>query len=386
MLQSIKKYGIVFGILILLYIGAMTAVFCIPNTWIEHNVTMSLGEFDRGTYWHVDNYMVGTMMDGQTDRLMLSNALRQEENSVFYNALDVSAYPRYWHGYLVLLRPLLCIFKYKYIKYLSMILCFLLLCAAYRKVCELTNTGVGVGMVLAFGMGNLICIPLLMQYMSMYYITILSVLAFCTLYKRNKNFDMGLFFLVVGSVTNFFDFLTTPLISLGFPLVLALIVCAKEEKHRTRDCFWFGLKQSFLWAAGYGGTWLAKWCIASVVLQKNVLADAMENILYRTGGDAQTGRLAAIGENLVMMFPKPAVVVVLAVALVWLVLMKRGHAPASFVKKMLPLLCVACYPFVWYLVLSNHSQVHDYFTYRTLEVTVFAAVAFLSMCVRWREK
>ena len=48
----------------------------------------------------------------------------------------------------------------------------------------------------------------------------------------------------------------------------------------------------------------------------------------------------------------------------------------------LPVLLVAAYPFIWYLVLSNHSQIHSYFTYRTLETSVFAVLAFMAVCVR----
>lgn len=185
-MQAIKKYGIVFGILLLIYMVSMMLSFCIPNSWLVNNYNMSMGEFDHGSYWHIDNFLIGTQMDGQTDKLMLTNTMKQEQNTILYNAMDVNNYPRYWHGYLILLRPLLCFFKYKYIKYMSMILCFALLCIAYRKVCELLNPGVGIGMVIAFSMGNIICIPLLMQYMSMYYITIAAVIIYCTLCQKKR--------------------------------------------------------------------------------------------------------------------------------------------------------------------------------------------------------
>ena len=40
---------------------------------------------------------------------------------------------------------------------------------------------------------------------------------------------------------------------------------------------------------------------------------------------------------------------------------------------------VACYPFLWYAVLTNHSYMHDWFTYRELAITVFAVSMLYSV-------
>ena len=383
-LCAIKKYGIVFGGLIFGYMLAMIAVFCIPNSWLMNNYNMSMGEFNRGSYWALDDFLVGTNMDGQTDKLILSNCVSQEGNSVVYNAMDVNNYARYWHGYLVLVRPLLCLFKYKYIKYMSMILCFVLLCIAYQKLSELLGKGIGVAYVIAMCMGNIICIPLLFQYMAMYYVTVISTILFCLLYQKRKRFSAGIFFLVVGSVTNFLDFLTSPLVSLGLLLVPACLLYTREKEYTAGHGIGYLVHKSVLWVLGYGGTWLAKWCVSSVLLKRNVIKDAIETIIYRTEGaaDEVINRFDVLQRNLSTMFPKGAIAVAAALFVMWIFLLVKKHQSLQQIKNAAPVVLLAGYPVVWYFVLANHSQIHSYFTYRTLEITIFAVLAFMAACIK----
>lgn len=41
-------------------------------------------------------------------------------------------------------------------------------------------------------------------------------------------------------------------------------------------------------------------------------------------------------------------------------------------------LLIAIIPFVWYMVLANHSYVHYWFTYRELAIFIFAILVWLS--------
>lgn len=406
LLTGWKRYPVVFAGLILLYLLLLFLVFCIPDSWLGDNYEESMTEFTKGMYWSVDDALVGTQMDGGTDQLILSNCVTDDSHTPFYNMLDVSDYARYWHGYLVMVRPLLCLMTYKHIRYISMILCFLLLCLVYEKVGKLLNRGVGVALVVSLCMGNIIVIPLLFQYMSMYYITVVAIFLYCLAAERGRP-DDGLFFLAVGSVTNFIDFLTSPLNSLGMLLVVAYLLYVKESPgDGAGKRMLFLIRNSVAWVAGYGFTWLAKWCIASVFLRRNVIADALDTILFRTAGNEEypTDRLGTIRVNLGYMLPKGAVAVLGVLAVCWvgiLVLARiRRQSRRSGTGKMreyvisiscedkktiaayLPVLLTAVYPFVWYLVLSNHSQIHSYFTYRTLETSIFAVLAFMAVCVR----
>ena len=52
----------------------------------------------------------------------------------------------------------------------------------------------------------------------------------------------------------------------------------------------------------------------------------------------------------------------------------------------LPIGLVALYPYIWYLVMSNHSQIHFWYTYRAQLVTLFGILMFLSCILREKQE
>ena len=51
-----------------------------------------------------------------------------------------------------------------------------------------------------------------------------------------------------------------------------------------------------------------------------------------------------------------------------------GGKPLN-IRRLPPVLFCAALPFMWYMVLLNHSAEHAFFTYRALCVTLFAGVS-----------
>ena len=78
-------------------------------------------------------------------------------------------------------------------------------------------------------------------------------------------------------------------------------------------------------------------------------------------------------------FRDPVTLMVFALAIAGFVLFvvfgkKKFKLPE---KNLLPLLLLAVAPFVWYCVLSNHSAIHFWMTYRIIAITVMAIGAIL---------
>lgn len=121
-------------------------VYCIPEDKMKSRMQESANIFQKeGSYTYITNYNV-VQLDNFTDALMLLTASnpRNEsvwkaavyasrykageydpcqtllylytENDINTNVISVS-YPKYWHGYLVFLKPLLCLFNYPTIRY-----------------------------------------------------------------------------------------------------------------------------------------------------------------------------------------------------------------------------------------------------------------------------
>lgn len=60
----------------------------------------------------------GAQLDG-TDYTMILNVVSENpEASVLYKAMDCNNYARYWHGYLLFLRPMMLLFSYMQIRYI----------------------------------------------------------------------------------------------------------------------------------------------------------------------------------------------------------------------------------------------------------------------------
>ena len=49
--------------------------------------------------------------------------------------------------------------------------------------------------------------------------------------------------------------------------------------------------------------------------------------------------------------------------------------------KVSSILLIALMPFVWYIILKNHSQMHCWFTYRNLSITVYTVLAFIGYSI-----
>ena len=68
-------------------------------------------------------------------------------------------------------------------------------------------------------------------------------------------------------------------------------------------------------------------------------------------------------------------IVILVVALVLLIWKKAKDMKT--IMAYLPMLLVAAYPYIWYLVMSNHSQIHYWYTYRAQVLTMFGILVFV---------
>jgi len=111
-------------------------------------------------------------------------------------------------------------------------------------------------------------------------------------------------------------------------------------------------------------------------------------ILERTAGvgheEFNISRGQALAENIKEMFPPSAVAMLVAIVAVLLVLSVVFRKPKADFVRMLPLLAVAAFPYLWYLVLADHSQIHAWFTYRAQIISVFAVLGYLGYGIHFR--
>ena len=149
-----------------------------------------------------------------------------------------------------------------------------------------------------------------------------------------------------------------------------------------------------VWGAGYGVSWALRWVYATAYVGvRGVVDDVLTTARFRIDGDTTfTGKpvelstvpLGSLGKNLgywamtVGLWAAVVIVVALAVA-VWrrratvvAGVTARGGWPAVAALAAPALLVV-----VWYEFLRNHSQIHAFFTHRSLGAATAICVAAL---------
>lgn len=349
----------------------------------------------------------GMARDNYTDSLMLGAAAYDDDGaSVIQKALLVphdetlaeqplesllqyaangsiqspTVYPRYWHGYLVFLKPLLTVFNYSQIRIINTIILSVLLLLTLMGIHREFGKKNLVGFVLAIMFTFPIVIPYCMQYCTMTYIMLIAVNTLLyqgeDLYKKQK---LIYFWLFVGIATAYFDFLTYPALALGVGLVIQELLLSKRfalpQKTRMKAI----ILSSVIWLSGYGCMWAAKWVLAQLLTDENVITDALNQILRRTVGEVDyQGRRAnpitAVAANF-SCFTNVIFLVLIIISLVWFAVCLKKRRANGY-KGDLNYVLISFIPIVWYILLTSHSFDHSSFTYRALMVSVYALLCY----------
>lgn len=376
-MKHIKRFLITTICLLFIYVISLTVVFCFPNNWIQENVNTSVeilnSEQDYPAYiFHSD----AVSLDNFTDKLILQKAIKTQRNPLLYG-MDVDNYSRYWHGYHIITRVLLVFCNILQIRYLLMMAFYLLFgitCIHLYKRFQMAGT-------LPFILGMVSIYPntvnISLQFSSAFLLTLIFT-NIILLYYEKLNENIFLAFFIFGSITNFFDLLTTPIITLGVPLLFLLLLSKESIMNKIKII----IKTSVLWGTGYAVTWTAKWLLGSLILQKNVLKEAKESISIRTAGTEayvldRKFTYMTNWENIVPPFSIKYIIILFILCAVFLFLLcKKYNGLSEKIIGLLPLLLVGSYPFIWYYILGNHSQIHHFFTYRTQLIFVIAILLF----------
>ena len=190
---------------IVLGTAAMIAVYCLPTRRMNDNVGKSqeIQHSEQSRFTWAPGY-AGTGLDGYTDAIMLGNAVfrgtgdpiqdAMRNPRVMYDISDGSPvdsliryvnkseldpghqveYARYWHGYLVLLKPLLLFFTLPDLRMMNLMVQFILMLAVLLELYRQR----GYGLAIPFG-AMILCLnpvstALCMQYSSIYYLMLVG--------------------------------------------------------------------------------------------------------------------------------------------------------------------------------------------------------------------
>lgn len=303
------------------------------------------------------------------------------------------SYARYWHGYLVITRPALWIGGLEGL-------------AAYTLLLFIASLGLAV-FALASRLGWLVATAVLSPVListnviavlttdpthAVTWSVILASVGAITLVTDRWGWQYGTVAVALcAAIFNYVDFLTTPPAAWALSVfAVASVVNATGPPRRV-------LLQSVIvsglaWPCAYALTWVTKWVLSAVVVDPHSLAEVRDKVVSRSvgpvGGAPTTFGVTTL-KNLGywwggldtshLVLPAAVLAVVCCLGLV---LRRSGKQRGEGLFVLFVLSLPAVVVPVWYEVLRNHSQVHVWFTYRSVPVAIGIGVAAAILAVR----
>lgn len=413
-LRHTLKYIVIFLLAVAVLTTLLVLCACIPKLAIRENTLESAQFLCNGElFGTVVDGAEGSKIDRYADSILLGIAwqydstdpLRSVMLSSYYhtkyqneneNLLDAvtenlvpnQQYLRYWHGSNVIVRLLLPVLSIEQIYLLNgitmAVLIAWLLIVLCRQKYYIPAGGIGLGLVLTASW----FVPLSLEYTWAYLLMLAGSIAAVKLACAGKWQRMGVFFLLSGMLTNYLDFLTTETLTLLVPLLLVLWINLHTCRQTMRSLAVSASKAALMWLLGYGGMWVTKWILASLVLGENVLPYVTDHIQQRVGSGGLQLMLPAVIRNVKCLFPleygTAGVVAAIGLALILLYVGYVYHKNRINKPWILLLVVIGAVPYIRYMVLSNHAYLHCFFTYRAQLATIVALIMILGELVEWR--
>ncbi len=382
-------------------------VYCLPVEKMFNHLESSVDFIKTGDVPRWSKNVIHTSLDNFADVIMLTKAAYPVENVIESAMLNPSwssnvipaktfsegfvkliemdyrgfddkpfTYPRYWHGYLTILKPALLIFTAEQLRILNLYVQFLLLITALILIYKKLGIYYFYSFALMILFYNPITTVLAFQHTNVYCIMLLTVIL---ILRFNENLKIGsrytYFFMTVGILTAYFDLLTCPLVPLGIGLIFYFVLNKPQVLSLIEKCF--------AWGFGYVGMWSGKILAATILTKENVISDAFGELMIRTShheGHGLNGESISIfGTFLknINSFCEGPIRIVLIILFIYCcyVLYKKNFI---FKKNIVTgFLFITALPFMWYTAACNHSFMHNHFTYRELTITFLGILAFI---------
>jgi hypothetical protein len=390
-------------ILLVIFVVLMICTYLIPKNAIRDNVIDSALIIQKEGQYPMFHNLRLTKLDNYTDATMLNIAISTDEEHLLTSAMadyyyydtinrpekayivervakdDTYGmkrlnYGRYWQGYQVTLRPALCIFGIRGIRILNYILLTFLTVVCIWLLWNLVGRVEALMLLISLLVVFFPVVPYSMQYSTCFYLMFLAMIALIAFPKLTAdNRNVMVTFFCIGAITVFMDFLTTPQLTIGMPLIAAILV------RKPKNAMQWVILAAIAWGMGYALLWASKWLLGYLLTDFDLLADAMEQVEYRTSHEYNQTDLTIPTVFNYVLFDNSihSGWIILAVAvvaiLVYLWLQKGWNVQKSYAWLLLIALIVP----VWYIIMRQHSVMHRWFTVRAFLVTIYSILLWV---------
>ena len=408
-LKNILKYIIIYILTVSILASLLSLSSKIPKSVIQKNIKESVTFFKENAgveeklkrreyttiFYYPDSILLNIIycIDSQkpiesTLWARFYKETNADINNDFIKAVEEEKEPneqylRYWHGSMLIIRPLFTILNIEQIYLVNKILMYTLGIVLFLVILR-KNKKLAIIFLISMLMVAFPIVPYCLEYSWTFYIMlIVSIIAILIEKKGNKS--LYKLFFVSGILTCFFDFLTTEIITFLVPVLFVLIIRKEDNRlNNFKEGFIFVIASCALWGIAYVSMWLTKWILVSIVLNINAFEYVKENAMLRINGlqglnSKKEMYIGALYKNWHNLYPINIVksqkdlikyvlifVTILVVFIDWKNIKKKWFAGL--------LLLVALIPYFRYLVLANHSYRHAFFTFREQIISCIAII------------
>lgn len=408
-LKNIFKYMLIYIITVGILFSLLSLSSTIPRSAIQEKMEESVEFFKRNSgvdeilkrreYTTLHYYADSVLLDiiycinsqEPVKSTMWANYYKEVEadiNNDFIKVVEEDLEPneqylRYWHGSMLILRPLFTFLNIEQIYVLNKVIMYSLAIAVFVLIFRKSKK-IAIIFLVSMVMIAFPIVPYCLEYSWTFYIMLITSIIAIQIEKKGNKKLYQMFF-ISGILTCFFDFLTTEIITVLVPLLLVLLI--RKEENRLSDFkneFKFIAISCLVWGIAYISMWLTKWILASIILNINAIQYVKDNAMLRINGlqgldskkDMYIGALYFNWHNLypiniiknkkellkyVLIF-----LVVLCILIDWKNIKKKWFAGL--------LILIAIIPYIRYLVMANHSYRHAIFTFRDQIITCIAVI------------
>lgn len=397
------RYVITFISILLIISLLLIAEKSIPNNKVKANILKSENYYQEyfkhlygnietlknnhstvdipGDFYHLsilyleDNkHPVKGFIEMNKDSQLAQKVLRGEH---FTNMEIDSDYSRYWHGHLLVLKPLLTFFTMGTIFIIYFIILMITFCVLIINVLRHSKL---LAVILTLGAAsiNIFFASKCDNFFYVTMITMISSIIIIKMYERNsKNVD--LLFLINGILTACFDMLSGGTLPVTIPLFIYIYLHILDNK---KFKFRLLVRYILLWLLGGILTYVAKWIILLIHYHGGFREHVLEPMKVRISSGDQ-GRLAIFASSIygVLHFIYPydlyifkyIFIVIGLLSFIYVLKNKKNRTNYLY------LFIICLIPFIRYLFLAEHSNYHNYFTYRAFLPVIMFLMLFISL-------
>lgn len=404
-MKKFWKYLLIFVITVSLCLVSFVLVTLIPKEAIKANVQESAEEmYQIPSFWYFPNIRQGSnLIHNYPDpiTLNLTYSLDREHplTSIFLtkyystNKYTESVnlrekaihdyepnqeYYRYWHGNIVLIRPLLLLFSYQEIQVVFSIALVVLLLLITYQLWKRSRA-----LAIIFFLSNFLvqfyvtfyCFEYIYMFLLSY---LLSLISFRLIEAKKEK--IYCFFLVGGILSNFLDFLTTETLVFTLPFLI-IYYFRYQNKKVSKETVWFFVKSLLSFLIGYSLMWLLKWLILMIFFHQSPSSFLTDHLIERGINEYafQMNFFSSIFINIRQLIPfcflsDMIIYIILGILLVYFAFCffkKKFHLREGI------LVLIALVPLLRYLVMFMHSYDHFFFTYRALLPSIMIVLLLL---------